>query len=390
MLAFYMANKGLAGILEKILIGTSLVFGGSYISGTDNYAYSQNTMTSQQRQDLENMTMLQGALGSLLHSGIIPVKTPEDARIMHGLGDLNLTLSRINEYHLRNESLRYLGDAIGGNTGRNNSGNAGNNSEGNNSTIRTDPYAKSLNFLANHWSDDDKDGKIKWSEIKGYGKRVFDRHKDEKILFGMFVSGNVKDKYGKSGEIKIFSPARKEAISRKLRFQFNGNEWRWTGISSKEWMDYYGPGTYAVAFYFDNKFWEAMSFEIFDSAGTNRQPLSRAIICNYARDLNNDGYIGYDEFAGIDKKSFRKNESIAFGFYLNSAGIQGKEVKIKIINPKGEEFAKIENVFSGDFQNFFRKFDVEEIFNKHGLGTYTAAYYYNNFLYSVKIFDIVE
>lgn len=375
-------SKTLAGLLAKTVLGASLVL------GTGTQAYSQNTMTPQQRREMENLSMLNSAIGSLLHSGIVPAKTPKEARIMHGLGELNLTLSRISENHLRNESLRYLNQGEGSN--QSSQGTIQGESSQNNLPASTDAYAQSRTFLANYWKRNDFDtliGNITWNQFKGLEKRIFDSNKNETIMAGIYISDKVRDKKGKQGEIKFFSPAGQEEFSQTINSKSNLREWGWGMISSKQWMDYYGPGTYFAAFYYDGKLWEARSFEIFDSGGnTNVSPLSRSIICNYS--LENEGSTNYNDLIGIDKKTFGKNEALTFGFFFKTAGIKGKPLEIKVYNPKGEEIINEKGYFDRDFCFWKRKFDVDSLHEKYGCGTYAVKYLYNNKLYNQKQFDI--
>jgi hypothetical protein len=238
-----MANKGLAGILEKILIGSSLIFGGNYISelsGT-NYLGAQQR-TSQKPSTIDPVANL--VVGHMLHH--VPTKNPRDAQGLRMIGDANIAigLMYLNSNHVRNESFRNFG---GGSNYR--SGNPAN---------RNVQRDVSRTFLCNYYKDFNNNGRLESEEFIGTDKKIF--RKNESLAIGMYV--NARESIGKTGYFKIFNPKGEEFFSGPEDAFKYVPVTRGGHFSPGEFIKAHGAGTYVAVFYYDDKFWEARSFEL--------------------------------------------------------------------------------------------------------------------------------
>jgi len=97
-------------------------------------------------------------------------------------------------------------------------------------------------------------------ETIGAGKRVF--KKSESLT--VFVNSTRRDSLGKKLEVKILNPRGEEIYSFSNHFgKIPHGIWS-EKLSVKNLIENYGKGTYAAVFYYDDKFWEAKSFELID------------------------------------------------------------------------------------------------------------------------------
>ncbi|MBI2047083.1 hypothetical protein HYT26_02895 [Candidatus Pacearchaeota archaeon] len=137
-------------------------------------------------------------------------------------------------------------------------------------------------------------------------------------------------------------------------------------------------------------------------SGQNSQPYQQAqpktivnfMVYNYWFDRNGDGKIDIpDEYIGIEKQSFHKNEKIELAAHLQTSGIKGKELDTKIYSPKGEEIVNTRDIIDYDFISYRmgEKGDLMSyLVNRGGIGIYNVKWYIDGNLASNIKFKITE
>jgi hypothetical protein len=352
-----MRKHGLAYILGIGMIGTSLIL------GCPARGKSQNIMTPQERQNLENMVIIQGTIGAL--NPHFFARNHEDYMILESLRRMNMTMAIINENHLRNESLRYLGESIR----RDNQG-----KENKTQNKINNPYNYPRTFLCNRWVDRNNDGYSEFSEFEGLDKSVFTM--DEPIgIFAYFAKSEGNKRYA----IKVFNPKGEEINSQdgEIRNQF----FRIENIDKKQ----NGPGTYVAMFFYDGQLWEARSFQVLEMPG--RISMN---VYNYYKDFNSDNEMDNDELIGLNNIEYSKNESLNLGAKFKTTGVQGKKVEIKLYNPKGEEILTESTILPKDNCMFHTGINIEDTLKKYGPGTYVAAVFNDGNCLDKRAFRLKE
>lgn len=206
---------------RKILSGIVGLVCGGIISATPDLSYAQTPAD-------------QIAIGMI--SRDIARNFGSQGILLDSLGKANIYmgLSRLSDNHVRNNSMDHLSN------GKNN-------------------RPKSRTFIANYWKDFNNNGAMDSGELVGLDKRVF--RKNEKLCAGEYLSKDAN--HAKDGWLKLFNPRGIEVFSKSIPFtQVGSGQWNWKEFEVSIIYETNGPGTYAAAFYYERKFWEARSFEV--------------------------------------------------------------------------------------------------------------------------------
>jgi hypothetical protein len=227
--------------LTALLAGVIACTGASAI----NEAKAQEIYNPAQRQRLEDEAMALGVMGTALHSGMVPARTLDDARFLHGLGHTTQAIAWHRQQQLRNESIRYSRPDIQIHV---------HSTAHPHVPVPKIKVPRTGTFVCNYLVDFDRNGFEYPFEYEGLGKKHF--KSNEALTLGVRLGPHT----GK-WTLKIYNPKGEEIVSQS-EFVNRPNQVRFAQPSVPKLISQYGEGTYTAAFYLNNRFWDKDSFQL--------------------------------------------------------------------------------------------------------------------------------
>ncbi|MFA5857327.1 MAG: hypothetical protein WC867_08245 [Candidatus Pacearchaeota archaeon] len=348
------------GLLK--ILGLGLIVAGGIVSNP-SISSAQNFMNPQDRRNLENMAIIQGSIGAL--NPYFFARNHKDYMILESLRRMNMTMAIINENHLRNESLRYLGDSFN---------NQNQNSQNEFRNNRDPEFNYPRTFLCNGFIDKNNNGYGEFNEFENIDKSEF--MIDEPISIVAYFAKNERNK---RYSINVFNPKGEEINNQEG--EIKNLFYRIENIDKHR----NGPGTYVAMFFYDGELWEAKSFQVLEKPG--RISMN---VYNYYKDFNSDNDIDEDELIGMNNSEYRSNESLTLGAKFETSGVKDKKVEIKLYNPKGEEILNNSTILLKDNCLYHIGIDIKETLKKYGPGTYVTAVFNEGNCLDKRAFRLID
>lgn len=259
-----------------------------------------------------------------------------------------------------------------------------NNTQAQNPIITYNPVnpCASGTTIYTEWKDRDGDNYPSWGEFKEENKTEYPRNGKINLMIHLARNENP----GGVTKLVLTSPQNAKII-RDMRLVQGSDSWTWVVVDTARLYDATdsGPGQYKVDFFVNDNYYQTRWFNLVDD-GTSVRPFT----CNFMPDkeYRREGIRLIENAVGLNKRTFRKSESVCVGAELSYH--QGKRGEIKLLNPRGEE---IKNYFH-DIQSinytFWYKKTAQELSEKGGSGTYSAHFYIDNKKFAKIDFDIVD
>ncbi|MDP2926293.1 MAG: hypothetical protein Q8N99_07990 [Nanoarchaeota archaeon] len=350
------------GLVEKVLLGTVFAITPSHIHRSlESTALAQQVIIIDNLdQEKMNQAMTHMAVSSML--GVVANNVDyKDGTLLRGLAQLNRDMAWINASQARNTKVVIIN----------------NNRNDQNETSRT--------FLAYDASDKNNDSNLSWSEFDALDRNIF--CSEQIMIAGIYLNQKDRKSFNR-GMVKIYSPLGKEIHSKDLNFNLPYNEWRWSNLSPQKMFEYYGPGSYVATFYIGGKFWEARKFVIHKHGEQARESSFRTFICNFWRDMDGNNSAVDSEFIGQNKSQYRRNEKMIS--VIHAVGSRDREAEMKVINPRGEQYASYKRIIEKDNLYMPMNIDLRNDFNIHGPGTYTVSFHIDNRFFEARSFELTE
>ena len=319
--------------LEKLLVAGAVTLG------------SFGIPSESKADDLNDLLY---AMGTILESGVIPIKDRESADFLRRLGHASQHIASWNAINIRNET----------------------------KGIRIYPaedtplFGKGASyFMYNTWKDLDGDGymaKVSNPQFKkeliGLNKKYF---YDDESLYLRLETKNLR---GHTATILLLDPRKQKVFSDTL----NINEFSWYNyynLGGRNWrknvLSKHGYGNYYAAIYIDDQLLGVRGFEW--------KPTSMFYMGNYFRDFNQDGNFDRSEVIGMGKKRFAQNEQITF--HLETYNKKGKTAEIRLFTPSDEELTINSRNIPNDSFLIYASRMAKNLVEKYGSGTYHSTFY---------------
>ena len=132
-----------------------------------------------------------------------------------------------------------------------------------------------------------------------------------------------------------------------------------------------------------------------DGRVDNPHKLPQTFIANYWKDFNEDGKITgiNSEIIGLNKKTYRADKNLIYGFYLPSTGIKGKSYEFKLFDEKGDLAHTFIGKFKKDKEFRYCAWDSEnlsKLVERSGEGNYSVAFYFDGRHWNTREFKLIK